>query len=98
MITLSLSPRAFAAIDRFTEFLLERAPDDAADTFDVIVNALQVLKRHPYIGRPVERGFRELLISRGRTGYVALYEFDRARDRIVIHALRHQLEAGYTNE
>lgn len=98
MTTLSYSRRAFADIARFTDFLLERDPKAAANTWAVVVNAVEVLTRHPYIGRPIERGFRELLISRGRTGYVALYKFDSARDEILIHRLRHQLEAGYTND
>jgi hypothetical protein len=34
---------------------------------------VDILKRHPEIDRPVEDGLRELVISRGRTGYVALY-------------------------
>ena len=32
----------------------------------------------------------------GRTGYVALYEFDPNRDEIIAHKIRHQLEAGYS--
>jgi hypothetical protein len=38
---------------------------------------------------------RELVISRGRTGYVALYDWLEAVDAVVILALRHQREAGY---
>jgi plasmid stabilization system protein ParE len=94
MTTLSFSRRAFADLDHFTDFLLESADS----VVDVITNAVLVLARHPYIGRQIEHGLRELVISRGRSGYVALYEFDRARDEIVVHALRHQLEAGYANE
>jgi hypothetical protein len=47
------------------------------------------------IGRQVERGFRELLISRGRTGYVALYEFDVVKDVTIVLSIRNQREAGY---
>lgn len=98
MTTLFYSRRALADVARFTEFLIERDPHAATDTYEVVVDAVEVLRRHPYIGRPAAHGFRELLISRGRTGYVALYKFDLALDEIVIHALRHQLEAGYTND
>jgi len=38
---------------------------------------------------------RELVISHGRTGYVALYDWLEAVDTVVILALRHQREAGY---
>jgi plasmid stabilization system protein ParE len=54
-----------------------------------------VLKRHPLIGRPVEYGYRELIISRGRTGYVALYTYEEASDIVLILAIRHQRESGY---
>ena len=46
--------------------------------------AVTILGRHPLIGRAVEDGMRELVISRGRSGHVALYSFepiDDARDR-----------------
>ena len=51
--------------------------------------------QHPEIGRKVHFGQRELVISRGRTGYLALYRFLPHIDRILILALRHQREAGY---
>lgn len=38
---------------------------------------------------------RELVISHGRTGYVALYDWLEAIDTVVVLALRHQREAGY---
>jgi plasmid stabilization system protein ParE len=41
---------------------------------------------------------RELVISRGRTGYVALYSFEEDRDAVLILAIRHQREAGYWGE
>jgi hypothetical protein len=45
------------------------------------------------IGRPVEAGLRELLISRGRSGYVALYRYDPAADTAVVLAIRRQRES-----
>jgi plasmid stabilization system protein ParE len=47
-------------------------------------------------GQPVESGFRVLVISRGRSGYLALYRYDEARDRVLVLTIRHQREAGYT--
>ena len=93
MTTLSISRRALSDVERFTDFLLERAR-----TLEVIVSALEVLCQHPCIGGPIEGGLRELIISRGRTGYVALYEFDGVRDEVVIHEVRHQHEAGYLTD
>lgn len=47
------------------------------------------------MGGPVEPGLRELAISRGHTGYMALYSFEQAHDAVLILAIRHQREAGY---
>jgi hypothetical protein len=43
----------------------------------------------------VERDLRELVISYGRTGYVALYDYSPARDRVRVLAIRHQRELDY---
>jgi len=92
---LSYSERAFSDLERLTDFLLESDPSAAVETVDLIVEAVAVLKRHPLIGRPVEHDLRELVISRGRTGYVALYSFEQDQEVVLILAIRHQREAGY---
>jgi len=58
------------------------------------------LETHPEIGRRVSAGspLRELVIARGQAGYVALYEYSPAADRIRMLAVRHQHEAGYWSE
>jgi hypothetical protein len=38
---------------------------------------------------------RELVISRGKSGYLALYDYDEPNDMVLVLALRHQREAGY---
>ena len=73
---------------------LERLDDLAPGASSLITNAVDVLARHPLIGREVEEGLRELIISRGRTGYVALYDFDEVEDIVTVRAIRHQREAG----
>jgi plasmid stabilization system protein ParE len=47
------------------------------------------------MGRPAEADLRELVISRGKSGYIALYRYDGERDRVLVLAVRHQREAGY---
>jgi plasmid stabilization system protein ParE len=89
------SGQALADLERLTDFLAGSDPIAAADTVGLIEEAVAVLRRHPLIGRPVEHELRELLISRGRTGYIALYSFEEKQDAVLIHALRHQREAGY---
>ncbi|SCY10251.1 hypothetical protein SAMN05216420_102306 [Nitrosospira sp. Nl5] len=41
---------------------------------------------------------RELIISRGRTGYVALYSLEEDQDAVLILAICHQREAGYLGQ
>ncbi len=80
---------------RLAEFLVRDNPGAAVATFDVITSAVDALESHPLIGRRIETGLRELVSSRGRSGYVALYEFREFEDIVVVLAIRHQREAGY---
>jgi plasmid stabilization system protein ParE len=86
---------ALADLEKLTDFLIEVDPLAAAETVDLIEEAIGVLKRHPLIGRQVESDLRELIISRGKTCYVALYSYEADQDAILILAIRHQREAGY---
>ena len=95
MTAVRISRRAEADLARLVEFLQQENPAAAAQTFGLIASALDVLAEHPLIGRPAEQGLRELIISRGRSGYLALYDYDARRDRAVVLAIRHQREAGY---
>lgn len=95
MARLIYARRALSHLERLADFLCESDPAAALATADLIAEAVQILKRHPLIGRPAEGGLRELVISRGRSGYLALYSFEEAADTVLILALRHQREAGY---
>lgn len=98
MARLIYSEQALGDLERLTGILIDADVVAAAETAVLIEEAVGILKRHPLIGRPVESALRELVISRGRTGYVALYSFEAAQDAVLILALRHQREAGYWNE
>lgn len=95
MAAVRYTERSLADLERLNDFLAESDPNGAKETAGIIVEAFDVLHRHPEIGRPGDNDFRELIISRGRTGYVALYSYDEGDDAVVIHAIRHQREAGY---
>ncbi len=97
MARLSYSSRAFADLDRLADYLIDSDPVAAGETIDLITEAVTILKRHPLIGRPIEADIRELVISRGRTGYVALYSYESEYDAVLILAIRHQREAGYSS-
>ena len=71
---------------------IERAGDEE------VLEALQILANHPLVGRPAEHDMRELIISRGHTGYLALYSYEEAHDTVLVLAIRHQREAGYDPE
>ncbi|MDZ4255783.1 MAG: type II toxin-antitoxin system RelE/ParE family toxin [Sulfuritalea sp.] len=95
MAKLSYSGQALADLERLGDFLIGTDPKAALETVGLIEEAVSLLIRHPLIGRPVEFPLRELVISRGRTGYTALYSFEEAHDAVLILAIRHQREAGY---
>lgn len=87
--------QALDDFERIFEFLFEIEPEAVRTAVMAIQEAIGILERHPLIGRPVEHDLRELMISRGRSGYVALYEYMESADVILVLALRHQREAGY---
>ena len=97
MTRLVIAPQALRDIDRVTDFLLADDPPAAIETAAIICDGLAVLRDHPLIGRRAEYGYRELLISRGRTGYIALYRYDVARDTALVLTLRHQREEGFSD-
>ncbi len=98
MTRLRFAPRAFEDLARLSDFLSGSLPDLAVETAPLVVGALQSLRPHPLLGRPVEHGLRELLISRGRTGYIALYRYDPGADVVLVLRMRHQREVGFDEE
>jgi plasmid stabilization system protein ParE len=82
-------------IERAMQFLREKNPELAVASAAAIRSAVENLATHPLIGRRVEGDLRELVISYGATGYIALYRFDIQRDQVRVLALRHQREVGY---
>ena len=90
-----LSTEAADDLDQLVDFLLEKFPQDAVRTIDRVMDALGILEQHPKIGRPVEQGLRELVISRGKSGYLALYQYDEPTDMVIVLAVRHQREQDY---
>ena len=89
------SDEAFTDFERIIEFLLETSPEAAAQALENIRSAISILEAHPFIGRRIDDHIRELVISLGATGYLALYRFDPVFDVIRILRIRHQREAGY---
>lgn len=95
MATVYFSARALADLDRLFDFIAEHDPAIANRAAQRIADAAHILRDHPLIGRPVRGDTRELVISSGRSGYVALYRLRNAVATVEILTLRHQCEAGY---
>ena len=89
------SDRALADLERVFEFLAGRSPAAGAEALVAIRGAIEVLAHHPVIGRSVEAGLREIVISFGKTGYLALYWFVPERDEVQVLGVCHQRELDY---
>jgi plasmid stabilization system protein ParE len=96
--TVRITVRAFAHLERIFEFIAERDPKGALVSVQRIREAVMILERHPLIGRKVEDGRRELVISHGRNTYLALYRWIQASDTVLVLAIRNAREAGYQSE
>lgn len=81
--------------DRIFDFLFQHAPDYASERIGAIIQAFDVLEISPLIGRPVAYGQRELIISTGASGYLALYRYDPVQDTVYVLAVRSQRERHY---
>lgn len=90
------SPAALRDVDRLRHFLAAKNPEASRQAARAIRAGVDVLRRHPEIGRAAETmppEFREWMIDFGDRGYVVLYHYD---DReVVVLAVRHGREAGF---
>ncbi|CAM8646066.1 ParE Plasmid stabilization system protein [Oxalobacteraceae bacterium] len=97
MVKIVYAQQAVDDFLRLTDFLIESNPTAALATVELIEEAIMLLERHPLIGRLVDDVLRELIISRGKSGYVALYSYEQSSDTILILAIRHQREVGMSD-
>ncbi|HEX7935591.1 MAG TPA: type II toxin-antitoxin system RelE/ParE family toxin [Paraburkholderia sp.] len=97
MARIILAPEIRDDFDRIFDFLFEHAPETASTRIDDIVRALDILQSSPQIGRPVSAAspLRELVISNGTHGYLALYRFVAELDVVLVVAIRSQRELRY---
>lgn len=95
MATIVYSKRALDHIERAFQFLRDKNSDAARNAVTAIQSAVENLTAHPLVGRRLEGELRELIISYGHSGYVALYRFVISTDEVRILAIRHQREVGF---
>jgi addiction module RelE/StbE family toxin len=93
--TVVYSKRALDHIERAFQFLRDKNPDAAPSAVTAIQSAVDNLAAHPLVGRRLEGELRELIISYGHSGYVALYRFVISSDEVRMLAIRHQREVGF---
>jgi plasmid stabilization system protein ParE len=93
--TVVYSARALDDLERAFEYIAQNDPSTALDAATAIQSAVSTLAAHPLIGRRIDRELRELVISFGKSGYVALYRFLPHLEVVRVLAIRHQRELGY---
>jgi toxin ParE1/3/4 len=98
MARVQVTTRALADLERLFDFVADQNTKLARERMVGVRRALELLADHPLLGREAEDGRRELILSRGKFGYVAKYRWLAAEDTVLILAVRHLLEAGYKDE
>ena len=98
MARVEVTEQAIADLERLFDFIAEEDPIRARKQLLSVRRALELLADHPLLGREAEEGRRELILSRGRYGYIAKYRWLPTEDVVLILAVRHQREAGYTED
>jgi plasmid stabilization system protein ParE len=89
------SARSLDHLERAFQFLRGKNPTAALNAVTAIQSAVDSLGAHPFIGRRIEGEIRELIISYGQSGYVALYRFVASQNEVRVLAIRHQRELGF---
>ena len=84
-------------LERIFEFNVQQDPVTALEHLEAVRSAVSIVDAHPEIGRPAagRSTLRELVISHGKTGYIALYEYSPLEKLVRVVAIRHQREVGY---
>ena len=95
MATVVYSARVLSHLERALEFLASENPDVAIAAASAIRSAIETLAAHPLLGRRVHGDIRELVISYGKTGYIALYRFVVPHYEVRVLAIRPQREIGF---
>ncbi len=88
---------AAEGLERCRQFLVAKSPEAARRAGQTIEQQFLLLETTPDIGRPLPEvpELRELVITFGDSGYVALYRYEPTDNAVYVLAFRHQKEAGY---
>ncbi len=96
---LAFAPEAQDDLYRLYDFVADIDLQRAERAIEIIESALDTMRNHPHTCRKANGGdmgslWRELVISFGSSGYVALFEITDA-DTVTVMAMRHQRESDY---
>ena len=94
MAQVAYSAQSLDHIERAFELIRDTGPSATGRAVAAIHSAIAGLEIHPLIGRRLQGELRELVISYGRTGFVALYRFEILRDKVYVLAICRQRELG----
>ncbi len=92
-----ITENAALGLERCRLFLAEKDRSATIKAAQIIEKQFARLETEPESGRPVENHMelRELIISFGNTGDIALYHHSIDTDSVLILAFRHQKEVGH---
>jgi len=95
--TVRFTPAAAKDLQRLFDFLAERDMPAAKRARTAIAKGIEFLRAFPFSCRkasPEHPLLRELIISFGANGYVALFEIEDSRT-VTVLAIRHQREEDF---
>lgn len=72
--------------------------DAAQRAVNAILDAISVLERNPYFGRPagdLPDGYRQFSVPFGKSGYVLLYYLDLPLDSLLVLSIKHQRQEHF---
>lgn len=95
MARIELAVEVGEDFERILEHLSSYEVDDPVARVGEIIEAIDVLKHSPLIGRPASGQLRELVVGRRLRGYLVLYRYLAESDIVFILAIRSQRESGY---
>lgn len=95
MASIEFAPGTVDDFERIIDYLAAIGTARPRGVIKKITNALHRLKRNPRLGRPVGVRRHELVIGRGATGYLVLYEYFPADELVLVLAVRSQREQDY---
>ena len=98
MARVELAPEVGEDFERILDHLDRYQAENSGGRIREIVEAIGVLETNPLIGRPADKGKRELVIGRRSHGYVALYRYVSEIDTVFVLALRSQRESGFERD